>query len=80
MYVCSINVKINKKSGSVPPNLIKTAMKDRGEKKLLSCRYINYKICAEFIIVLSATVKIRLAENPPLLVWWIFCMVTYLTD
>jgi hypothetical protein len=25
LYVCSINVKINKKSGSVPPNLLRIA-------------------------------------------------------
>ena len=33
LYVCSINVKINKKSGSVPPNIIKKEFTFRWEKR-----------------------------------------------
>ncbi len=29
LYVCSINVEINKKSGSVPPNLLKKKTKKK---------------------------------------------------
>ncbi len=47
--------------------------------KICKCRYINYKICAESLLLFSEQ-QLRLAENPPLLVWWIFCMVTLLTD